>query len=329
MFHQAILETPLGRDARVALRGLVHRPLFAATIVLTLALGIGANTAIFSAVDAVLLHPLPAPALDRLVTVYDDLPGINLSKAPLSPGESLDLMARTDLFDASAAYRESSLTLTGIDPPRRVAATATMGRFFDLFGARPAFGRLYRADESGPGHEKVAVRSGLPAGAVVKLARTAVAGLDPQVPLYDVETLEERMAGSLATWRLAMAVLAGFAALSLLLAVLGVYGVISYGVSQRTREIGIRMALGARSWDVERMVLANGLFLSGLGAAAGTLVFLGLGRVLEALLYGVGPRDPAVLLGSVALLGAVAALAAYGPAQRAARVEPVVALRGE
>ena len=175
----------------------------------------------------------------------------------------------------------------------------------------------------------VAVRGGLPAGAVAKLARSAVAALDPQVPLYDVQPLEERVSRSLATRRLAMAVLAGFAALSLLLAVLGVYGVISYGVGQRTREIGIRMALGARPGDVERMVLANGLLLSAVGAVAGTLVFLGLGRVLEALLYGVGPRDPAVLAGGVALLGAVAALASYGPALRASRVLPVVALRGD
>ena len=803
----------LGREARVALRGLARRPLFAATVILTLALGIGANTAIFSAVDAVLLHPLPVPALDRLVTVYDDLPGINLPKAPLSPAEALDLSARSDLFDASAAYQETSLTLTGLDQPRRVAVTATTGRFFGLFGARPHLGRLYAAEESAPGRDKVAVlghafwreltggdpgiigralelngqryevigvlppdlrfprktevwipfeleprwlsrekraslfmtfvgrrqpgltseqlagrlhdeasrwherlhydpsyrhtlvsepfvdsvagplrpvllvllgavglvlliacanvaslqlvravgreremavraalgarrwpivrqllteslalaaaggalglllgywtirllvrwngmpfealrelrldptvlaftagvtllaavlfgllpalraagvspqalkesargasggsrqkrtlqgsvvvqlaltlvlllasaltaeslsrllttdpgfhpegvmtmsvglpsarypempertrffealaerlaaspgvrsaglvaglpfagdgdsspfeikgrprkpgeperhanirvvagdyfrtlgiprvrgrlfddtdpprrprseaaisavidaslaekyfpgedpvgrtisqgpdavivgvvgsvrdsgldqaayptvyylyrqyplftmsiavRSGLPAGAVAKLARSAVAALDPQVPLYDVQPLEERMSRSLATRRLAMAVLAGFAALSLLLAVLGVYGVIGYGVSQRTREIGIRMALGARPGDVERMVLADGLLLSGLGAAAGTLVFLGLGRVLEALLYGVGPRNPAVLAGGVALLGAVAALASYGPAQRAARVEPVVVLRGD
>ncbi|HYO12961.1 MAG TPA: ABC transporter permease [Thermoanaerobaculia bacterium] len=175
----------------------------------------------------------------------------------------------------------------------------------------------------------VAVRSTLEPETAVRLVRDAVRELDRGVPVFDVAPMRERVESSLGSRRLAMAVLTGFAALSLLLAVLGVYGVISYSVSQRTHEIGIRMALGARPADVIRMVLQTGAVLAALGAVAGTLVFLGLGRVLESLVYGVGPRDPMILGAGIALLGGVALFACYGPAQRAASIDPVEALRGE
>jgi putative ABC transport system permease protein len=149
----------LGRDASRAIRGLARRPLFSAIVILTLALGIGANTAIFSVVDAVLLRPLPTPQLDRLVVVHDELPGIPLEKAQMSPAEVRDLFARTDLFQLATAYAGGTFTLTGMGDARRVASVATMGRFFDVFGVRPFLGRVYRADESEPGKDKVAVLS--------------------------------------------------------------------------------------------------------------------------------------------------------------------------
>ncbi|HKV07285.1 MAG TPA: ABC transporter permease [Thermoanaerobaculia bacterium] len=147
------------RDVRFALRSLARRPLFTGIVVVTLALGIGANTAIFSAVHAVLLRPLPAPALDRLVMVYDDLPGLNLPKSPMGPGEVADLFARTDLFEVSAAYSEQGVLLAGLGEPQRVDVTQTMGQFFDLLGARPYLGRLYGAEDSEPGRAEVVVLS--------------------------------------------------------------------------------------------------------------------------------------------------------------------------
>ncbi len=126
-----------------------------------------------------------------------------------------------------------------------------------------------------------------------------------------------------------MTVLTGFAALALLLAVLGIYGVISYTMSQRTHEIGIRVALGANPRTIAGMVVRGGLALAALGLAAGTLVYLSVGRVLSALVYGVGTRDPATLALCVALLVAVALLASYLPARRAARVDPIRVVRGE
>ena len=141
--------------------------------------------------------------------------------------------------------------------------------------------------------------------------------------------MRERVVESLGARRLAVAVLAGFAGIALALAVLGIYGVLSYGVTQRVRELGIRAALGAQSRDVVGLVLGRGLRLTLAGLVAGTLLFLGLGRGLSALLYGVGPRDPLTIAAGVALLGTVALVASWLPARRAARVEPIQVLRGE
>jgi ABC-type antimicrobial peptide transport system permease subunit len=123
--------------------------------------------------------------------------------------------------------------------------------------------------------------------------------------------------------------LAGFGALALLLAAIGMYGVVSYSVMQRTREIGIRMALGARRRSVFKMVLAQGIRLAGLGMAIGLIAALGLTRMMVAFLYGVKASDP-LTFGSVSLfLLAVALLACYMPARSAMRVDPMVALRDE
>ena len=173
------------------------------------------------------------------------------------------------------------------------------------------------------------VRSSLPDETVAALARGAVRAIDQQLPVFDVKSMPERISASLTPRRLAMYVLLGFAALSLSLAVLGIYGVISYSTAQRTQEIGIRMALGAEPRAVTRMVLRSALTLAGIGVAAGALLFLGAGRLLASVLYGIGPRDPLTLAGGIVLLAAVTLVASYLPARRAARVDPLVALRGE
>jgi ABC-type antimicrobial peptide transport system permease subunit len=147
--------------------------------------------------------------------------------------------------------------------------------------------------------------------------------------VHDLRFMQERVVESLGARRLAVAVLAGIAGVALALAVLGIYGVLSYSVSQRARELGIRTALGARTQDVVSLVLGRGARLTALGLGAGALLFLALGRALSALLYGVSPRDPVTFAGGIALLGAVALFASWLPARRAARVDPVTALRAE
>ena len=179
------------------------------------------------------------------------------------------------------------------------------------------------------GRATAVIRSTMPNATVTALARSVVRDLDPQLPVFDVRSMPERISASLTPRRLAMYVLVGFAALSLALSVLGIYGVISYSTAQRTQEIGIRMALGANPRDVTRMVLRDAMILTAVGVVAGGLLFLGVGRVLASVLYGIGPRDPLTIATGVVVLAGVALVASYVPARRAARIDPLVALRGE
>ena len=187
----------------------------------------------------------------------------------------------------------------------------------------------YYPQEPWLGFTTAVMRSSLPDDQVAALARAAVRELDPQLPVFDVKTMSERVSASLTPRRLAMYVLLGFAALSLALSVLGIYGVISYSTAQRTQEIGIRMALGANPRDVTRMVLRDAMILAVTGVVAGAVLFLGVGRVLASVLYGIGPRDPLTIALGIVVLAVVALVASYLPARRAARVDPLVALRGE
>ena len=146
------------RDLRFGIRALRRRPGFTAAAVLTLALGIGANAAIFGAVDAVLLRPLPRPALDRLVAIREDLPALKLFGYDLSPAEAMDLSARKDLFEAVGGSQTVGLNLTsGDEEPLRVLVARTVGSWLELIGARPALGRLYRPEDSENGNHHVVV----------------------------------------------------------------------------------------------------------------------------------------------------------------------------
>jgi predicted permease len=164
---------------------------------------------------------------------------------------------------------------------------------------------------------------------LLKEIREAVWSVNANLPLASVQTLETVYERSMARTSFTMVMLALAGGMALLLGVVGIYGVISYTVSHRTREIGIRMALGARREELTRMFVRQGLVLASIGAACGLVAALGLGRVMSALLFGVQPADPLTLsLVAVALVGA-AALASYLPARRVADVDPVEALRAE
>jgi ABC-type antimicrobial peptide transport system permease subunit len=141
--------------------------------------------------------------------------------------------------------------------------------------------------------------------------------------------MDQIIADSLAERRFSMILFGVFAALALLLASVGIYGVISYVVGQRTHEIGIRMALGARRPDILRLILTGASRLALIGVAVGLVSALGLTRLMANLLYGVGPRDPLTFIAVPAILISVALLASYLPARRATRVDPMTALRYE
>lgn len=153
--------------------------------------------------------------------------------------------------------------------------------------------------------------------------------VEPDLPLYDVAPMEAVVDGSVAQRRFSMVLLMLFAGVAVVLASLGIYGVISYTVTQRTRELGIRMALGARQVDVLGLMVKQGLRLTLLGVGVGLLSSLGLGQLLSALLYGVQAHDPLTLAGVAVLLALVALVASWLPARRATKVDPALTLRAE
>jgi putative ABC transport system permease protein len=170
--------------------------------------------------------------------------------------------------------------------------------------------------------------TGNPAG-VVNAIRAVVRSVDPDLPLFDVQTLRERLGASWSEQRFNALLLGGFAAVALLLAASGIYGVVAYAVSQRTREMGIRLAIGATPGAVLRLVVREGMALPLAGIASGAAAALGLTRVLRASLYGVTPTDPGVFGATVGLMLLVALLACVVPGRRATRADPLEALRAE
>jgi putative ABC transport system permease protein len=165
--------------------------------------------------------------------------------------------------------------------------------------------------------------------AIMNSAVRVIRERDPQLAVSGVRTLDEVLAVSLAERRITMLLIAVFASAALLLAAIGIYGVIAYSVTERTQEIGIRMALGAARHNVLRMVVGQAMALAAVGIGAGALLAILLTRALEGMLFEVKAADPVTFASVAAVLAAVAALASYIPGRRATRVDPIVALRSE
>jgi putative ABC transport system permease protein len=169
---------------------------------------------------------------------------------------------------------------------------------------------------------------GDPRGAL-RSAHSVVAALDKDLPVYDALTLEGVVSRSLGQPRFYLTLLSVFAVLAVVLAAVGIYGVIAYTVQQRTRELGIRMALGASGDRVVAMVVGRGFLLALTGVALGTVGAFAVTRVMRSLLFGVSERDPVTFIAVAVLLGAVALVASWIPARRAAKVDPLVAMRAD
>jgi predicted permease len=159
--------------------------------------------------------------------------------------------------------------------------------------------------------------------------RQAVAALDRNIPVAGIRTMSDVLSTSIGQPRFFATIAGGFAVIALVLAAIGIYGVMAYGVSQRTAEIGVRLAVGATASDVFRLIVGEGLKLAAIGVAFGIAGALVVGRWLNTLLFGVTPTDFMTLAGTVAILVSIAALASFVPAFRATRVDPIVALRVE
>jgi putative ABC transport system permease protein len=173
------------------------------------------------------------------------------------------------------------------------------------------------------------IRTASDPGTLTEAVRREVRAVDADLPVFGVRTMEQVMQAAVSQRRFAMVMLGVFAFIALTLSAVGIYGVMAYSVTQRTHEIGIRMALGAQPRDVLRMVIGQGLILTLAGMAAGLAGAFLVTRFLSTLLFGVSARDPITFVGISLLLSVVALLACYIPARRAMRVDPMVALRYE
>jgi putative ABC transport system permease protein len=173
------------------------------------------------------------------------------------------------------------------------------------------------------------VKTSVPPTSLAEAARSEVGAIDPNLPVSNIGTLEAIVAKSISQQRFYMLLLAIFAGVALVLAAIGIFGVLSYAVSQRTREIGIRMALGAQEGSVIGLIVRQAMLLVASGVIAGTVLALVLSRTISKMLFSITPTDPVTFASVAALLAGVALVASYLPARRATRVDPIVALRAE
>jgi hypothetical protein len=388
-------------DLRHAIRMLIRMRGAAVVAVITLALGIGATTTIFSVVYAALLRPLPFADPDRLVVLYvtRTTPREGLQKMRWSHAEIAALGSTPASLEDVASFTPARANLTGDGEPEQIFGEIVTPRYLRLLRVSPQTGRTFLPEEDiVPGGHPVAIISAklwqrrfaadpaiigrsigingvpltivgvLPATfsglsgradvwmpttmaprltsylqfsypdtmvvvkadrdvmAIVPSTRRAVSSVDAGLPIYDVQTLDDRIAASMSRPRFNAAVLGVFAAAALLLAAVGVYGVMAYSVSFRLHELGVRLALGAGAPRVLGLVLGEG---AGLGAAIGLAGAIALTRLMRSSLYGVAPIDPLIFAAATAVIMAVALTAAYLPARRAAAVDPVIVLRNQ
>jgi predicted permease len=218
--------------------------------------------------------------------------------------------------------------LGGREPRLEIVGVARDGKYWSL-GEDPKMFVYQPLAQSYSGSFTLVVRTFVEPETVIAAARGEVQTLDPRLPVFDVKTLDQHVSVSLFPLRVGAVILGAFGALALALAVIGLYGIMAYSVSQRTREIGIRIALGARPRDVLELVAGHGLLLTLAGIAVGLIVAVASTRFMSSLLYGISATDPVTVAGAVLVLAVVGLLACLVPARRAARIDPLRALRYE
>jgi putative ABC transport system permease protein len=291
-------------------------------------------------------RPEPAPGQEPAMRVAMVTPGyfralgLPLVRGRFFTGEDRDGSAKVAILTAAAARkffsgenpigRRIELGWSSNGVARGGEVVGIIGDFKQSTLDSEADPQMFLPYDQAPwGSLSIVVRSTTDLGAVAAAARQQVREVDPDLPIYELQTLEDLVSASVSQPRFYMLLLGGFAATALALAAIGLYGVIAYAVSQRRQEIGVRMALGATRDGVVRMVLRQGLVLALVGAVCGLLLALVATRGMETLLFGVSAMDPGIYAVVAVVLVLVAAVASYLPARRAARTEPHLALRGE
>jgi ABC-type antimicrobial peptide transport system permease subunit len=194
----------------------------------------------------------------------------------------------------------------------------------DIAGVPHIYIPIYQGSHRGL---SIVLRTSLPAQALEPQIRHEIQSIDPGLPVFGVSSMNEVLDHSLASRRFSADLVSGFAVVALLLASIGIYGLLAYMVGQRSREIGLRMALGAQRSDILRLILRKGLVLAAVGIVAGVIIAEATASMMASLLYGVHPHDLLVFVSVPILLFMVAVLASYIPARRAAKVDPMAALR--
>jgi predicted permease len=236
-----------------------------------------------------------------------------------------ETMAKRFWPGQSAVGKRLTLTFAP-EVPREVVGVIADVKLLGLSHREPV-AALFVPNAQMPMHSNhLVVRTSSSPESLARAVTAAVRAIDPEQPVEDVQTYEDFLGGTLAAPRFQVRLLSAFASLALLLAAAGIYGVVAYGVRRRTREIGIRVALGANAAAIVRLIVTQGMRPALLGLAAGAAASLALGRALSRLLFGIGAADPPTLAAVSALLAAVALAACVVPALRATRVDPTVAL---
>jgi hypothetical protein len=339
------------QDFRYALRTIRQAPGFAVVVTLTIAVGVGATTAMFSVVDAVLLRPLPYPAQASLVKLFDTQSGRDV--AALSFPEFMDWRDRgSDVFESIGAYGARGEVLSGAGETEQLLGVQASLEVPGLLGLHPIVGRgtqtvvgvvadireggldeqpkaaIYISRAQRPHFDMhIIVRTSRVASEVMKLIRASVADLDAALPVIDIRSAGDIVAASARPQQLTGNVIAAFAVSAPVLAAIGLYGLISYSVAQRRQELGIRAAIGAQPRDLVRLVLGQSLRVTVIGIVWGAAAALAVSRLLSAQLFGVGGGDPRVYTAVALLIFVVALLASALPTLRATRANPLDALR--
>ncbi len=307
----------------------------AATDVLPLALDYSSNTIYIEGQAVVSRSDLPLAIPYSVSPGFFDTMGMTLRGRDFRPNEN-----KKDTRIAIVNETFAKRFLPGQDPiGKRYNHTGPNDPFWEIIGVVPdgkynTLGEepkavVYRPLRYFDSSMTLVARTEGDPQTVLAALRRVVQEVDSTLPIYDAKTLTEHMNIPLFPAKMAAGILTSFGVLALLLAAVGIYGVMSYVVAGRTREIGLRMALGAQSADVLRLILRQGMLLAAIGAILGLAIGLGSTQLLKSLLYGVSAVDPMTFAAVTLLLGLVTLLACWLPAHRAARVDPMIALRAE
>lgn len=334
------------RDLRFAIRTLRKTPTVTTVAVLTLALGVGVNTAIFSVVQSVLLNQLPYRDPGRIVALAQ-VDSTSTSAEDVGGWTVREWRARSQSLERISSHDDTQLTLvehgdaevlrgyrirlgSGQEPGPWLLIVGIVGDVRVHGLDRAPRDAVYQPQAMNPFHyTRLVARTAGDPWRFERAVRAAIRDVDPAQTVFQVQPMDDDIASSLADRSFALGLIALFGVLGLLLSSIGIYGLISYSVVQRTPEIGVRAALGASRGQLFALILRQGMTLTGMGLGLGLLIALGVTRLLAGFLFGVGSSDPTTLAATAAVLVFVAATACYLPARTAMRIEPVAALRAE